>query len=119
MAVEEARKRIRAQLDAGEDPLADYWVKSDSARVLCAEFATKRPDFAGLQTGLSTQSHRHLKKTFARVYDRSRSAVNAALGGVWHEVRTNSAFAVGFFLCALQRGGGGPLPHHAQMPSLA
>eukprot|EP00971_Amphidinium_carterae_P138182 2738086-Amphidinium_carterae.1 len=27
--------------------------------------------------------------------ERTRSAVNAALGGVWHEVRTHRAFTVG------------------------
>eukprot|EP00971_Amphidinium_carterae_P054240 1068472-Amphidinium_carterae.1 len=46
---------------------ADYKVKLDSARVLVAEVAAKRPDFAGLETGLR----------------------------VWHEDRTNKALAVG------------------------
>eukprot|EP00971_Amphidinium_carterae_P309320 6146927-Amphidinium_carterae.1 len=55
----------------------------------------KRLDFAGLENGLSTQTLRHLKKSTAKVDDRARGAVNAALGAVWHEVRTNSAFAVG------------------------
>eukprot|EP00971_Amphidinium_carterae_P006030 118884-Amphidinium_carterae.1 len=63
---------------------ADQRVKWDSARVLLAEVAANRPDFAGLETGLSTQTYRHL-----------RGAVNAALRGVWHEDSTNRAFAVG------------------------
>eukprot|EP00971_Amphidinium_carterae_P173425 3437836-Amphidinium_carterae.1 len=33
---------------------ADYKVKWDSARALHAEVATKRPDFGGLETSLST-----------------------------------------------------------------
>eukprot|EP00971_Amphidinium_carterae_P137110 2717150-Amphidinium_carterae.2 len=61
-----------------------------------AEVAVNRPDFAGLETSLSTQTYGHLKKSSARVDDRSRrSAVNAALGGVWHEERTNHAISVG------------------------
>eukprot|EP00971_Amphidinium_carterae_P334400 6469671-Amphidinium_carterae.1 len=73
----------------------DYKVKWDSARVLLAEVATKRFDFSGLETGLSTQSSRHLKKSTSKVDDKTCTAVNAAMGGVWHEVRTYSAFAVG------------------------
>eukprot|EP00971_Amphidinium_carterae_P057353 1133954-Amphidinium_carterae.1 len=57
--------------------------------------ATTRPNFAGLETGLSTQSFRHLKRACSGADDRSRSAVNAALGGVWHEARTHSAIAAG------------------------
>eukprot|EP00971_Amphidinium_carterae_P263118 5220283-Amphidinium_carterae.1 len=54
--------------------------------------------FAGLETGLSTQNYKHVKKAFAKAYEQSRSTVNAALGGVWHEARTHSAFAVGVFV---------------------
>eukprot|EP00971_Amphidinium_carterae_P242668 4818288-Amphidinium_carterae.1 len=36
-------------------------------RVLAAEVAAKQRDFAGLETGLSTQAYRHLKKSSARV----------------------------------------------------
>eukprot|EP00971_Amphidinium_carterae_P050924 1002665-Amphidinium_carterae.2 len=78
---------------------ADQKVKWDSAKHLLAEVAENRPDFKGLETGLSTvlstQSYRHLKKSSARVDEKSRSAVNAALGGVWHEERTHRAFSVG------------------------
>eukprot|EP00971_Amphidinium_carterae_P251501 4992389-Amphidinium_carterae.4 len=35
------------------------------------------------------------RQSTAKVDDRSRSAVNAALGGIWHEFRTHSAFDVG------------------------
>eukprot|EP00971_Amphidinium_carterae_P148151 2936262-Amphidinium_carterae.1 len=63
--------------------------------MLLADVAQKRPDFAGLETGLSTQTYRHLKKCPNKRDDRTRSAVNTALGGVWHEVRTHSAFTVG------------------------
>eukprot|EP00971_Amphidinium_carterae_P197171 3913504-Amphidinium_carterae.1 len=66
---------------------ADYRVKWDSARVLCADVATERPDFVGLETGLSAQRFRHLKKAATRVDERSRSAVNASLGGVWRKRR--------------------------------
>eukprot|EP00971_Amphidinium_carterae_P119513 2367424-Amphidinium_carterae.1 len=74
---------------------ADYKVKWDSSRVLLAEVAAKRPDFGGLETGLNTQTFRHLKKSAAKAEDSTRTALNAALGGVWHEVRTNSTFSVG------------------------
>eukprot|EP00971_Amphidinium_carterae_P106943 2118120-Amphidinium_carterae.1 len=70
-------------------------VQWDSARVLCADIATKRPDFVGLETGLSGQTFTHLQKASTGLNDRSRSAFSAALGGVWHKVKTNSAFAVG------------------------
>eukprot|EP00971_Amphidinium_carterae_P072629 1436326-Amphidinium_carterae.1 len=52
---------------------ADYKVKWDSARILLGEVATKRNDFGGLETGLSTQTFRHLKRSA-----NSRSAFNAA-----------------------------------------
>eukprot|EP00971_Amphidinium_carterae_P006532 128832-Amphidinium_carterae.1 len=74
---------------------ADYKVKWDSARALLTEVATTRPDFGGLETGLSTQSYRHLKRSAHRTEDSFRRAFNASLGGVWHEVRTDSAFHVG------------------------
>eukprot|EP00971_Amphidinium_carterae_P230034 4565594-Amphidinium_carterae.1 len=74
---------------------ADQKVKWDVAKNLLAEVAANRPDFQGLETGLSTQTYRHLTKSSARADDKSRSAVNAALGGVWHEERTHRAFAVG------------------------
>eukprot|EP00971_Amphidinium_carterae_P339855 6477881-Amphidinium_carterae.2 len=66
------------------------------------KFAFKRPDFAGLETGLSTQTFGHLKTSTAKLDDRSRSAVNAGLGGVWHEAHTHSAFAVSY-LCVRRR----------------
>eukprot|EP00971_Amphidinium_carterae_P135657 2687881-Amphidinium_carterae.1 len=47
----------------------------------------------GQYLGLSTQTFRHLKKCSNKRDDRTRSAVNRALGGVWH-VRTHSAFTV-------------------------
>eukprot|EP00971_Amphidinium_carterae_P262991 5217633-Amphidinium_carterae.1 len=65
---------------------ADYKVKWDSARALLTEVATMRADFGGLETGLSTQSIRHLKRCANRTEDSFRSALNASLGGVWHEV---------------------------------
>eukprot|EP00971_Amphidinium_carterae_P297593 5912452-Amphidinium_carterae.1 len=58
---------------------ADYRVKWDSARALLADVAAKLVDFAGLDTGLSTPTIRYLKESTAKVDDRSRSAVNAAL----------------------------------------
>eukprot|EP00971_Amphidinium_carterae_P065852 1304966-Amphidinium_carterae.1 len=73
---------------------ADYKVKWDSAKALLSEVATTRPDFGGLETGLSTQSYRHLRRNANRTKDSFRSGVNS-LGGVWHEVRTDSAFHVG------------------------
>eukprot|EP00971_Amphidinium_carterae_P293932 5835445-Amphidinium_carterae.1 len=45
---------------------ADLKIKWDSARALLADVTTKRPDFAGLETGLSTQAVRHLKSAPAR-----------------------------------------------------
>eukprot|EP00971_Amphidinium_carterae_P002319 45812-Amphidinium_carterae.3 len=41
------------------------------------------------------QTFKHLKKSPNKRDDRTHSAVNAALGGVWHEVRTHSAFTIG------------------------
>eukprot|EP00971_Amphidinium_carterae_P219713 4362311-Amphidinium_carterae.2 len=38
------------------------WIKHDSSRALLADVTSKRPDFAGLETGLSNQALRHLKK---------------------------------------------------------
>eukprot|EP00971_Amphidinium_carterae_P267807 5313339-Amphidinium_carterae.1 len=56
---------------------------------------SKRPDFAGLETGLSNQALRHLKKCATRRDERTSAAFKAALGGVWHEVRAHNAFTVG------------------------
>eukprot|EP00971_Amphidinium_carterae_P241971 4804262-Amphidinium_carterae.3 len=74
---------------------AGYKVKWDCARALLADVAAKRPDFGGLETGLSTQTFRHLKRSANKTEDSTRSALNEDLGGVWHEVQTNSAFSVG------------------------
>eukprot|EP00971_Amphidinium_carterae_P297259 5905529-Amphidinium_carterae.1 len=54
---------------------ADHKVKWDSARVLLADVATSRRDFGGLETGLSTQSYRHLKRSANRTEDSFRSAL--------------------------------------------
>eukprot|EP00971_Amphidinium_carterae_P270358 5364571-Amphidinium_carterae.3 len=75
--------------------LDDYKLKWDSARAPLAEVAQKRPDLAGLETGLSTQTFRHLNKCSNKRDDRTPSAVNADLGGVWHEVRTHCALTLG------------------------
>eukprot|EP00971_Amphidinium_carterae_P098333 1945194-Amphidinium_carterae.1 len=53
---------------------ADYKVKWDSARALLAEVAAARPDFGGLETGLSPQSYRHLKRSANRTEDSFRSS---------------------------------------------
>eukprot|EP00971_Amphidinium_carterae_P347327 6489264-Amphidinium_carterae.2 len=81
---------------------ADLQIKWDSAKALLAEVTKKRPDFADQETSLSTQACRHLKKCSNKRDERTRIAVNAALGGVWacvaalwHEVRTHKAFTVG------------------------
>eukprot|EP00971_Amphidinium_carterae_P005644 112086-Amphidinium_carterae.1 len=41
---------------------AELKIRWDSGQVILAEVATKRPDFAGLETGLSTQALRHLSQ---------------------------------------------------------
>eukprot|EP00971_Amphidinium_carterae_P316779 6297046-Amphidinium_carterae.1 len=51
---------------------ADHKVKWDSARVLLAEVAVKRPDFGGLDTGLNTQTFRHLKCRANKTEDSAR-----------------------------------------------
>eukprot|EP00971_Amphidinium_carterae_P222256 4411633-Amphidinium_carterae.1 len=45
---------------------ADHRVKWYSSRVFCAEMTMTRFHFAGLETGLSTQSFRHLKKALLK-----------------------------------------------------
>eukprot|EP00971_Amphidinium_carterae_P112951 2236926-Amphidinium_carterae.1 len=87
---------------------ADYEV--DSAWVLLTDVAAKRPDFQGLETGLSTQSFKHLKRSANKTEDSFRSALNAALGGVWHEARAHSAFSVGD-LCVRCKGEPEDLAH--------
>eukprot|EP00971_Amphidinium_carterae_P320472 6369906-Amphidinium_carterae.1 len=51
--------------------------------MLLTDVAQGWPGFAGLETSLSTKTFRHLKKFSNKRDDRTRSAVNAALGGVW------------------------------------
>eukprot|EP00971_Amphidinium_carterae_P018737 369411-Amphidinium_carterae.1 len=48
---------------------ADYKVKWDSARVLLATVAANRPYFRGLETGLSTQTFRQLKRSANKTED--------------------------------------------------
>eukprot|EP00971_Amphidinium_carterae_P026181 516378-Amphidinium_carterae.2 len=74
---------------------ATYKVKWDSALQLCKEVSDSRPDFEGLDSGLATQTLRQLKLDGQSQKDSVKSALNAALGGVWHEVRANSVFEVG------------------------
>eukprot|EP00971_Amphidinium_carterae_P203659 4041940-Amphidinium_carterae.1 len=74
---------------------ADWKIKHDLSRALLAEVTSKRPDFAGLETGLSNQALRHLKKGATQKDERTSAALNAAHGGVWHEVRAHKAFIVG------------------------
>eukprot|EP00971_Amphidinium_carterae_P195610 3881978-Amphidinium_carterae.1 len=73
----------------------DWKIVHDSSRALLAEVMNKRPDFAGLETGLSNQAMRHLKKCINKKDERTSAALNAALGEVWHEVTAHKAFAVG------------------------
>eukprot|EP00971_Amphidinium_carterae_P128041 2536286-Amphidinium_carterae.3 len=65
---------------------ADWKIEHNSSRALLADVTCKRPDFAGLETGLSNQALRHLKKCATKKDERTSAALNAALGGVWHEV---------------------------------
>eukprot|EP00971_Amphidinium_carterae_P181654 3603961-Amphidinium_carterae.1 len=53
---------------------------------------------------------RHLKRSANRTEESFRCAFNASLGGVWHEVRTNSAFHVGE-LCVRCKEEPEDLPH--------
>eukprot|EP00971_Amphidinium_carterae_P135645 2687497-Amphidinium_carterae.1 len=62
---------------------------------LCAEVARTKPDFEGLATGLSTAAYKQLKLHVQSQKEDRKSAINAALGGVWHEERAHSAFHVG------------------------
>eukprot|EP00971_Amphidinium_carterae_P350642 6491664-Amphidinium_carterae.1 len=72
-----------------------YKVKWDSALQLCKEVSDSRPDFQGLASGLATQGLRQLKFDGQSQKDSVKSALNAALGGVWHEARANSVFDIG------------------------
>eukprot|EP00971_Amphidinium_carterae_P164633 3264130-Amphidinium_carterae.2 len=49
----------------------------------------------GLDSSLATQTLRQLKLDSQSQKDSVKSALNAALGGAWHEVRANSVFEVG------------------------
>eukprot|EP00971_Amphidinium_carterae_P002423 48004-Amphidinium_carterae.1 len=69
--------------------------KWDFAQVLCAEVARTRPDFEGLALSLSTSAYRQLKLDGQSQKEDRKAALNAALGGVWHEERAHSAFQVG------------------------
>eukprot|EP00971_Amphidinium_carterae_P091357 1808534-Amphidinium_carterae.1 len=67
----------------------DWKIKHDSSRALLAD-VTSKPDFSGLETGLSNQALRHLKKNELKICatkkdERTSAALNATLGGVWHE----------------------------------
>eukprot|EP00971_Amphidinium_carterae_P253257 5028104-Amphidinium_carterae.1 len=73
---------------------ADYKVNWDSALQLSKEVTAIRLDFQGLDSGLSTQALRQLKLDGQSQKDTVRIALNAALGGVWHEARAN-VFDVG------------------------
>eukprot|EP00971_Amphidinium_carterae_P305779 6077018-Amphidinium_carterae.1 len=64
--------------------------KWDSAQVLCADVARTRPDFEGLAPGLSTAAFRQLKLDGQSQKEERKAALNAALGGVWHEERAHS-----------------------------
>eukprot|EP00971_Amphidinium_carterae_P085228 1686157-Amphidinium_carterae.1 len=64
--------QVTADLNTYE---ADHLAKWDSVRVFCAEVAATQLDIGGLETGLSTQTVRQLKK----VDEGTRSALNAAL----------------------------------------
>eukprot|EP00971_Amphidinium_carterae_P330466 6463512-Amphidinium_carterae.1 len=75
-------------------PDADYKVKWDFALHLC-KMAEARPDCQGLVSGLSTQSLRQFKLDGQSQKDTVKTALNAALGGVWHEVRVHAVFEVG------------------------
>eukprot|EP00971_Amphidinium_carterae_P068228 1351009-Amphidinium_carterae.1 len=69
--------------------------KWDSAQVLCAEVARTRKNFEGLAAGLSTSAYRQLKLDGQSQKEDRKAALNAALGGVWHEERAHSACQVG------------------------
>eukprot|EP00971_Amphidinium_carterae_P182581 3623533-Amphidinium_carterae.1 len=65
---------------------------------LCEEFievADSRLDFQGLDSILATQTLRQLKLDGQSQKDSIKFALNAALGGVWHEARANSVYDVG------------------------
>eukprot|EP00971_Amphidinium_carterae_P102345 2026227-Amphidinium_carterae.3 len=64
-------------------------------RALLEDVTNKRPDFVGLETSLSNQVLRHLKKCATKKDECTSTALHAALGGVWHEVRGHKAFTVG------------------------
>eukprot|EP00971_Amphidinium_carterae_P111643 2211031-Amphidinium_carterae.1 len=74
---------------------ADFKVKWECALQVCKELADSRPDFQGLDSGLANQTLRQLKLDGQSRKDSAKIALNAALGGVWHEARANSVFEVG------------------------
>eukprot|EP00971_Amphidinium_carterae_P305767 6076735-Amphidinium_carterae.1 len=53
--------------------------KWDSAQVLCAEVARTRPDFEGLDLGLSTAAYRQLELDGQSQKEERKAALNAAL----------------------------------------
>eukprot|EP00971_Amphidinium_carterae_P299045 5941136-Amphidinium_carterae.1 len=70
-----------------------HWVPTDTGWRQGGHFVKRfrTPDLSGL----ATQSLRQLKLDGQSQKDSVTSALNAALGGVWHEVRANSVFEVG------------------------
>eukprot|EP00971_Amphidinium_carterae_P225479 4472357-Amphidinium_carterae.1 len=70
----------------------------DPAQALCAQVVNTRQDLEGLAVGLSTAAYRQLKLDGQSQKEDRKAAVNAALGGVWHEERAHSALA-----CRLMR----------------
>eukprot|EP00971_Amphidinium_carterae_P243567 4836953-Amphidinium_carterae.1 len=73
-------------------PRSDYKVKWDSALHHCQGAAEARPDFQGLEVGLATQALRQLKLHGQCRKDNAKTALRAALGGVWHEARVHAEF---------------------------
>eukprot|EP00971_Amphidinium_carterae_P213826 4243690-Amphidinium_carterae.1 len=74
---------------------SEYMVKWGSALQLCKGGAKARPDFQGLDAGLATKALRRLKLDGQSEKNNVKTALNAALGGVWHEARVHAEFGVG------------------------
>eukprot|EP00971_Amphidinium_carterae_P341409 6480189-Amphidinium_carterae.1 len=74
---------------------ADDKVKWDSGFNLRKEVAEARPDFQCLDSGLAAQTLRQLELNRQSQKDIAKPALDAALGGGWHEVCVHSVFEAG------------------------
>eukprot|EP00971_Amphidinium_carterae_P351212 6491977-Amphidinium_carterae.1 len=85
-------RRDRLQILKSQPTSAQFEPGIDASQLVSW---TGRYLIEGLALGLSTSAYRQLKLDGQSQKDDRKAALNAALGGVWHEERAHSAFQVG------------------------